>query len=349
MGDSRRAVVVLLGAVLCLVPVSGAQTSIAEGPVENGNFEGPYVPAQVYEPAEGSAADECIGVGHQVLYGPQSPAGYATGGKAGDPNPDDAAPQKAAENATESPAYWADFQSGYGHCVFEPNGRGEDVAWLNPVDTMKNPAMWSVHPFFPSTVFGFGFDDDPFDREAKFPAKSSGQLANHNLWQSYVSQPGVYTANFDELAFDVEQGEVPNSAGVVVSLSATPLDTQSPWVAGYYDCQLSFGTDVLEADATGRVAVDPLDAGLSVDQSDSVNYCENAQETLEDPDASEEEKRDALGRLRIVQISFWGFNVDHGETPVVVDDIGMPGASTAVEEAAEGNVNPNPTVRPDDV
>lgn len=348
-GAVHRLVVVLTGLALVGVPLASAQAEHTTGPVENGDFEQPIVPPETFETAEGTPADACIGVGHQVFFGPESAAGQATGGEAGHPNPDEGDPEAAADTITEDPEGWAVFQSGYGHCVYEPDSKGVDVAWINPVERGQQPAMWSTHPYFPSTEFGFNFDGDPFDREAKFlPLDPDEPMNTHNLWQSYVSQPGVYTANFDQLEFHVEAGEIPHSATVRLSLSGTPMDGQSPYVAGYQDCILTFTAEMFDPAGNGEVAVDPLDANLRNDPGDATEYCETAVDTFNDEEASEEERRDALGRLRIVQISFWDFNVEQGETPVVVDDVAMPGSSTVVEEAAGGNVNLDPRFDADD-
>lgn len=345
-----RTTPILFALLLVAVPLASAQTQNAGGPVENGGFEGPFVPAEAYKPLEETPVDTCIGLGHQVFFGPTSAAGQATGGQAGNPNPNQADPQEGARAVADDPAAWAEYQSGYGHCVYDPNGRGVDVAWVEPVDRLKQPIMWSVHPGFPSTDFGYTFDDEPFDREARFVPRADGsQLSPHNMWQSYVSQPGVYTANFDALEFDVEAGEIPSSARVAVSLSGTPMDGQSPYVAGYQDCILTFRGDDLAPGPDGTVSTSPLDANLRNDPGDQVKYCEKAVKTFNDPTASEEEKRNALGRLRIVQISFWRFNVDPGEQPVVVDNVAMPGATTVAQELADGNVNVDPRYNPDDV
>lgn len=327
------------------LPIGTSTPQPAGAPVENGDFEIGYTPEPVTQAVAGTPVDECVGIGHPAFFGPDSAPGALTGGKAGSPNADDADPQQAADNVTADPIWWVEYQSGYGHCVYDPQGQGVDIVWLQAKERSEQAALWSYHPRDASAEFGFNFDDDPFDREVRFPADDS--LASHNLWQTYVSQPGAYTANFTEFRLTLEDGSVPSSARVILSLSATPLETQTPYLAGYLDCQLTFPSSVLSPDSDDVVRVDPLEGILQNDGSDSTPFCEEAVNTFNDPDASEDDKRDALGRLRIVQLSFWSFHT--GAEDVVVDDIAIQDASLFVEEAARGNVLVDPDPGLEDV
>lgn len=342
---TRRPATLILTAILLTVPSIVSAASGLQGPVENGDFETGTTPRAVHEALSDSPVDECTGVGHQVFYGPSSLAGQATGGQAGEPNASKADPSAAAQDAADDPVDHAVFLSGYGHCVFEPNDRGVDVAWVNPVDQFNKPILWSVHPGFPSTEFGYDLDDDPFDREARFIADAD--LHNLNMWQSYVSQPGVYTANFDAFEMTVEAGDIPNSAKVQVILSASPLEAQSPYTVGYLDCVLTFDSANLAPGTDGRVSVDPLEGSFRYDHGDNDPICTEAAATINSDSATEEEKRDALGRLRIVQLNFRNFNT--GSQAVVVDDVAMPGATTVAEEIAEGNHKVDPHASPEDL
>ncbi len=328
---------IAIASLLIILPSAASIVEPLDGPVENGSFESPFVPPEAEGALAGTPADACIGIGHQVFYGSETVPGQLTGGPALSPDPGRSDPGAAAARIAEDPVDEAAFQAGYGHCEFS-QAEGTDIVWLTPKERIDQPAMWSVSFRIPSTEFGYNFDDDPFDREARFIPDPD--LLNHNLWQSYVGQPGVYTANFEALELTLEAGEVPSSAIVRVSLSGTPLDSQSPYLAGYQDCILTFGSEVLVPGEDGRISADPLDAALRNDPGDTTQYCAEAVDTFNDGSATEEEKRDALGRLRLVQISFWNWNT--GEDAVVIDDVAMPGATLFAEEAAEGNLNPDP-------
>lgn len=342
--DSRTLVLVALATLVA--PGSSAVVGIADGPIENGDFEGPFLPAEVRDGARGTPVDECTGIGHQIFYGPETVPGYLTGGKALDPSPSDADPEKAAGNLTNDPVWWAQFQSGYQHCTYDPKGQGVDVVWLNVADRINQPAFWSVHPRIPSASFGYDFDDDPFDREVQFV--NDTDLANHNMWQSYVSQPGLYTAGFDTLEFTVESGELPDNAVIQFHLISTPLERQSPYLAGYLECTLTLGNS-FQADGQGHVVTDALDGALTPDRNADGSFddeCDDVIDTYNDPGASDAEKREALDRLRIVQVSFRNFNAGSG--PVVIDDVTVTGDQTAAHSLLGANVNAQPDLDPDD-
>lgn len=327
----------ILAATLVL-PLAVGLPAPADDPLENGDFElGVHAPA-ARDALTGTPADACVGLGHQVFYGYETLLGTATGGPFAEPDPSEADPQQAAANATDRPAATALDLAGYRHCVYGSD-TGTDVVWFQPVDHTDKAAFWSVHPRIPSADFGHDHDGDPADREVRFPSDAS--LSNLNMWQSYVSQPGVYTANFDEFRFDVEAGIVPDSARFQLVLSATPLERQTPYLAGYLDCVLQL-TD-LSPDADGTVRVGPLEGTLTLDDDsgpDSEADCQDAAAIYNDPTSTDAERRDALGRLRIVQVNFRNFNLGAGS--VTIDDVALPGTTTVADEASHGNADVDP-------
>lgn len=326
----RTTLIIILGLALLTVglPIGTSTPQPAGAPVENGDFEIGYTPEPATQALAGTPVDECVGIGHQAFFGPDSAPGALTGGKAGSPNADDADPQQAADNVTADPIWWVEFQSGYGHCVYDPQGQGVDIVWLQAKERSEQAALWSYHPRDASAEFGFNFDDDPFDKEIRVESSPSNG-GDHNLWQN-VFNPGrtyAFTANFDGLAFDLEDGEIPDDASVKVSLGAEPLNVQERFTApAYIDCVLGFPGSALQASADandGRVSVSPLNA--------EVGYSGPS-----DPDCPDEKTEENLGRLTIVQLSFWNFN--DGTEPVVIDDVALDGATAHAEEAADGNL-----------
>lgn len=331
---------IAIATLLIGLPSAASLIEPFDGPVENGSFESPFVPGEARTALTGSPVDECIGIGHQVFFGPESTPGYLVGGEATDPDPGNSDPGSAADRVTDDPAGEVLFQSGYGHCVYDPKGEGVDLVWFNAVDHLNKPVMWSVHPRTASTTFTYDGDADPFDREARFIADST--LANHNLWQVYVSEPGLYTANFTSFDFVLEAGGIPANAYVYLHLSTTPLELQTPYVAGYLECTLKLPADTMIPDGQGQISIDPLEGELTARDPE----CQDAADTFDDEDRSEEERRAALGRLRVVQMGFWNFN--QGTQDVVIDDVAIQGASTAVDELAGGNYNLDPQADLDD-
>lgn len=317
------AILTALALVTVTVPTVLAQDVSPRDPVVNSGFE-------QASPAGSALADtpldECIGLGHQAMFGSQTPLGHLAGGPYDDPDPQSSDPQAAADRIATSPGDEALFVTGYGHCVANDE-EGHDACWCNPAQLAGDEAIhWSGHE--DDVVADLDGDGD---REIQI-AKGSG---HHNIWQAWNSPHQAYTGDFEALAFAVEDGQVADNARVVISMSATPLQTQSPWVGLYYDCQLSFSADQFQ---TGTNSIAPTEGSLSSASPD----CEDAVEAWNEGD--DEDKAEVLGRLRIGQLSFWGFeNVDTEDDEIVLDDISLAGATLAVEQAAEGNVNPNPT------
>ncbi|MGH7860137.1 MAG: hypothetical protein ACREQY_22655, partial [Candidatus Binatia bacterium] len=159
--------------------------------------------------------------------------------------------------------------------------------------------------------------------------------ANHNFWQAYPNPQQLFTTNFDALEFRVEDGTIPASAFVQISMSTTPLETQHPFVGIFIECSLTFRSSLLVPDAAGTVSVDPVTADFSSRdvRCDAAKAAWNAATTDDD-------RRAVLGRLRIVQTSFWNFNT--GASPVRLDGVSLTGATTFVEELAAGNVRVAP-------
>lgn len=309
------AIAMLTGGLVALLP---AATASPAGPVTNSNFEVPPVPDAAAETLEGSPIDRCVGVGHQVLYGSESPQGKATGGTYDSPNPDDASPVEAATYVANNPGTTADQQTS---CVWGPED-GYDVAWLQPKERTTQPFHWSTHIENPSADFGFNFDDDPFDREVKLLADDT--LAHHNLWQWFGSKHQAFTPNADALTMDVETGDV--SGQVKLILTNVPVNQDSE---DYYQpCSLTFTQSQLAnaMDADGHIAADPTNAQFTARETS----CDGLEAQWDGGD--EETRRDVLSQTRITQFSFWGW--ENGNEDTVLDNVQLSGASTAAQAAA---------------
>lgn len=328
----RRYATILIGLLIAVIPLAQALPAPADDPVFNGEFE-LYLPDDAANELEGTPADECVGVGHQVFWGEETPQGDAedavTQASEGNLSYAQENVTSAIDRVATAPVDEALFLAGYGHCVYSEED-GYDVAWLNPVHLAQDEAVhWSGHDDDNVTDH-----DGDTDREILIPADPG---SNHNLWQAWPSPHQAYTADFDALEFRVEDGTIPDGALVQVSLSATPLDRQSTDLLLYRDCALNFRGEDLEATRTGeQVSMSPLDAGFS---STGDPDCEELAATWHDATTTDEERRDILSRLRIVQVSFWAF---HTQGPIVLDDIAMPGAETAAEDAPNLRPNPDP-------
>lgn len=309
------AIAMLTGGLVAVLPAASASPA---GPVTNSNFEVPPVPDETGEALEGTPADQCYGVGHQVLYGSESPQGQATGGTYDSPNPEEADPAGAATSVVENPQATADQQTS---CVWNSED-GYDLAWVHPRARTTQPAHWSIDIRNPSADFGFNLDDDPSDKEVRLIADDS--LAHHNLWQWIGSKHQAFTPNADALSMDVEKGDV--SGIVKLILTNMPSNTES---TDYYQpCSLTFTqTQLANAmDADGHIAADPTNAQFKA-REDS---CQNLEDQWDGGD--EDAKRDVLSQTRITQLSFWGW--ERGtDTDTVIDNVELPGASTAAEAA----------------
>lgn len=317
------AIAMLTGGLAAVIPAVSASPL---GPVTNSDFEAPPVPDAVAEPLEGSPIDECIGVGHQAQYGYESPQGTATGGTYDQPNPDAADPQQAATNVTEDPEGEAVFAAGYGHCVWGAD-TGYDLAWVHPKARTTQPAHWSTEINAPAADFGYNFDDDPFDREVKLIADDS--LAHHNLWQWMGSKHQAFTPDADSLSMDIEAGDVSGQVKLILTnLGMNPESTDY-----YQPCSLTFTqaqlTDAMDGD--GHIAADPTNAQFAA----RAPSCQDLKDAWDD-ESDDVSKRDVLSQTRITQLSFWGW--ERGtDTDSVIDNVELPGASTAAEAAAALN------------
>lgn len=349
----------LIFAVACLTVVGpmGLSQGVVPNAVVNGDFE-LHNPDETDDALEGSVLDECIGIGHQVFWGTDSPQGQIASSidANADADPEEGASANASANLSsaqagasqvaEDPEGEAFFLAGYGHCVFSDE-EGADVAWLNPRHQASNPALaWSATPVEEGGSTSFEDGDGDGDREAVVLADPARE--NHNMWQSWLSTNQAFTANFETFEFDVEAGTIADNARVVLSLSATPLAVQSPWVGLWLDCQLRFSADQLEASLSGdRVVADPLEASFSA--AGSGDDCDDLEEAW-DAAESEEDKREILGQLRIGQLSFWSFNhVDEEDVDeacgcaIQIDNGALTHPTSASEEIASGNVNVQPS------
>lgn len=239
--------------------------------------------------------------------------------------PDDAVFNGGFEIAVDQarPAICEIFGEGYIN-LFQP-GNPLGLPWLvsiNPCHTGAfKAAQWSSGM---TTEFG-DFDGDG-DREAKFLAGSTDPNlgAGHNLWQAYPNTQQAYTAGFASYELSVE-GDVPANAAILLSLSTTPITSQTPWVGPFLECSLAFRGDLLTPDESGRIVIDPTYGVLSTRYVD----CDGPAAAFNAAAPGSDERREILDGLRIVQNSFWSWNA--GESDVVIDDVTMVGSRTAVE------------------
>lgn len=315
----------VLAASLTSAPFALGQ-GIAPNAIVNGDFE-LYLPSELM-PLEGSALDECIGIGHQALYGSDTLQADLTGGDYESPDPTAADPEAGAARLTADPEGEVLFLSGYGNCIWGAE-TGYDLAWINPVHTAQDDAVqWSAQNMEASD-----WDDDG-DREARIPHGGPG----HNMWHSYANAQQAFTGNFAALEFDVEGGAIASSSLVQISFSSTPLEAQTPWLGSFLSCGLNFrGADLLaNMDGDGHVSMDPVDASF-FSRSSECDAAAAAWATADD-----EERRSILGRQRIVQVSFWSFD-NAPEDPtcgcaILIDNVSLTAPTTVAEEVAAGNV-----------
>lgn len=298
-------------ALFTLVPMNALGSGVSPvGPITNGSFEHPIVPPVISDELKGSALDTCYGIGHQLWYGEESVQHDLV---------NDGSPEEAADRVQNDPQGEAERTAGYDECVWSSDD-GYDLVWFTPVKKSSQASHWSLDPNNPGVEFGYHFDTDPFDREAIF---RPGVGSSHNMWQAYPSPFQAFTANFDALTLTVEGGTIPDGATIRISLSAVPGDAaDNSRVLLYQDCVLTFKGDALKAHQNGdQVSMSPLDATFSSTHANCPSY---------DATASEEDRRDVLGQLRIQQFSFWSWNT--GTEAVVIDDVQIDGATTVAEE-----------------
>lgn len=210
------------------------------------------------------------------------------------------------------------FGDGYVN-VFEP---GSGLPWL----VATRPCSHKATAWSNSAATDF-IAQEGLDRAARVTPGATDPVvgANHNLWQTYNNPHQAYTTDFEALRFDIEEGDFPTGALVQISLSNTPLNETSPWVGIFIDCSLTFRNTAFTQDGV-TFSADPVDASFA-------SRWEGCDSTEAAWDAADEDgKRDILGKLRIVQLSFWAFNT--GSAPVVIDNVELAGAKTVVESAA---------------
>lgn len=334
----RSIFTVLIGLALLTVaaPAVVSDSLAPVGATTNGDFERPFIPEVVPDALEGTPLDGCYGVGHQVLWGTESPQGVLIGTGPfsptdAEPNPDGLVDRYGQEERPIDKARDdAADQVGPDTCVYGSE-EGYDLAWLAPKLSTEKASGWSFHAPDPSVEFGYNLDDDPFDREVRF--QTGGEGSTHNLWQAYNNRHQAFTGNFDHLGFTIEDGELDTTTGasVKVSLSATPSHEVDPAAAIEIDCVLTFDVADLAGNVEGdRVEMSPLDARFTAYRGDEA--CEPLVDAWDDESG---DKRTLLGELRIVQLSFWRFNL--ADEPLVIDDIGLPGATLYAEEVTSGS------------
>lgn len=302
---------------------AAASTASTTDPVTNSGFEHPPARDTLADATADTPADACYGVGHQVLYGPDSPQGRATGGEAGDPDPEQADPVGAAAGAADDPNGTLEAQLA---CDFARE-HGDDVAFVQPREWTTRPSGWITDPEQPSTLFPTDADDDPADREAVIVPDASA--SNHNLWQAFPSKHQAFTPNADALSFRIEAGDIPDHAEVRLTLTTTLPD--DPSFTAYNDCHLVFGAQQLQAalaaTSDGSVHADPTGAAFD----DRTPVCDDLDQAWDQAD-DEADKRAVLAQTRITMLSFWSWNLETTER-TVIDDVRLPGASLAAEEA----------------
>jgi hypothetical protein len=203
----------------------------------------------------------------------------------------------------------------------DPTSPGDNLPWpwlvsVTPCEAgVLKAAQWSS-----SGVTQFGDLDGDEDREASIDGSRPVDPfigSAHNMWQSYANPQQAFTANFDALQFRVEDGAIPPGAYVQISLSASPLETVSPYVGIFLDCFLTFTN--LTPNGAGLVSVDPVDAQFASAYTD----CDAAAAEWNASGAAG--RREVLSRLRLVQTSFWGFETG---APVVLDGVDLVGSKT---------------------
>lgn len=314
----------VLGLTLIIAPM-GLGQGVAPNATLNGDFE-LFIPPEAGQALEGTPADECIGIGHQVLYGTETYQHDLI-----DENDPDSAMDR-------DPVEQAKLFSGYGYCVWSQE-EGYDYVWLNPAEKAKDDAVqWSEHPDTSPTDFLNNDDDE--DREAVIEADPSA--SGHNMWQAYPNAHEAFTGDFAAFEFDVEAGQINPGALVQISMNPSPLSEQSARTFEP-DCRLSFSGDLLLDNLEGdHVSVDPTEARYS----SHYDGCPSEQ-TWEDAD--DEGRRTILGQLRIVQLSFWSFNRGVSENPecgcaIQIDNVSITNPASLAESAASGNAQINPTL-----
>lgn len=195
------------------------------------------------------------------------------------------------------------------------------------IDTCSPGAMKAVHwSSEDGMVFGDSGLDGDGDREAIINAGSG--VSNHNFWQAWPSPHQAYTANFDEYRFKLESGSIPAAANIQVGLSLSPLFVQHPFVLVFWEGAVMFTGSQMVPDAGGVVHLDPVTQGQVICPAD-YDPCLDFQSQF-NAAATAAGRRALLGETRVVQDSFWNFNLGSGT--VVIDDVAIVGATTPPEE-----------------
>ncbi len=189
------------------------------------------------------------------------------------------------------------------------------------------------------------------DREAVIEPCPS-KCMKETLVQQTHKLPRAMSGNFLTYRFVVEDGTVPEQAKVIMRLQANPSESQHPMPAGVinrpvYDINLVFQDEDLKPDTIGHVLLDPVTEGeitcptVDIDfdgeRDDPWPPCTDFQDRW--GQASEEERRDMLGRTRMIAHGFHQW--DTGTDTVAIDNVRMTGAKNVAQELARRNVQVN--------
>lgn len=316
----------LFASVLVLLPLALAEGVVPAPfqPLMNGHFE-TSAESWATDLAE-PFVDRCFGVGHQALVPAYSPWGDQLVAWANDPGSVDVDDPAFVDDATGYPVAYAEENAATPTLLVDCDPQYREVAMLNPAEKVDDPGfMWSNDP---GTTFG-DMDGDG-DREVRIPQVPAEHP--HNLWQSVVTTSQAWSLDFDAFTFRVEEGVIPPAANVQVGFSLTPGYEQSPWIGSYWEGALLFRASDMSPGADGRVAMDPVILGEIVCPA-GYTPCEDLRAGY--AAADDAGKRTLLGRLRIVQTSFW--SVSGGAGAVTLDDVFIAGAKTMAETAPDPN------------
>lgn len=178
--------------------------------------------------------------------------------------------------------------------------------------------------------------DGDGDAEMVVPAQP---FSSHNFWHPFANAQQAFSANFDKMTFDIEldgvtRAQLPNSAYIAISVALTPFNDLHQFAVLYVECSLSVTKSQLLSAATfttvpgpgGRtylhVSIDPTAMAFRAYTSDGFEGCNN-EEAAWGP-ASAADRRAMLGTMRLVQVSFWGWN------GAVIDNVDLRGSTPAL-------------------
>lgn len=213
---------------------------------------------------------------------------------------------------------------------------GDFELYADTTDTgggLDQTLFWTSGSIDPTCCAGyrsnawFGDHDDGGlgDREAVVEANTSAP--NHNFWQSTVTGGQMISGDFDAFAWTIEHGTIAPSANNQLGFSLSPLYAQHPYVGIFWEGAITFRADDMVPDADGRVRMDPIKDG-EITCPGGYQPCLDFKTEYDGAGAfgDEDAQRDLLGKLRLVQISFWNFNRQAAGS-IVVDNVAIEGAT----------------------